>query len=222
MTTRDEARTLAEHVRDGVRTEILTGRIAPGTPLRLESLTKTYGVSRSVIREALIGLGEQNLVTSTPNLGFRVVDVSPEDLVDLIELRILVEGRALERSIECGDAAWEALVISSHHMLTRASREDPSGWGTSEEWTIAHADFHHSLLAACDSPRLVALTRSLRDESAIYYQVRVGERDIGGRDVGAEHRELMDLAIDRNTAHATEALERHLRCTTTTLLQALV
>lgn len=221
MTTRYESRTLTEHVRDGLRTEILTGRIPPGTPLRLEALTKTYEVSRSVIREALIGLAEQNLVISAPNLGFRAIDVSPTDLVNLIELRILVESRAFELSIALGDSAWEASVISAHHMLTRASRNDPSGWGTSEEWTLAHTEFHAALCAACENPRLISLTKSLRDESLIYHQVRVGERDSGERDVAAEQRNLMDLAIDRNAAKATAALEDHLRCTTTTLLRSL-
>src|SRR5471032_953685 len=116
----------AVFVHDNIRADILSGALLPGTPLRLAALAKRYDVSMSVVREALTRLSEHNLAVLAPNQGFRVVEISRPDLLELTELRANLEGLALTRSIDRGDVQWEARVISAHHVLERATmaRED--------------------------------------------------------------------------------------------------
>jgi GntR family carbon starvation induced transcriptional regulator len=218
---------LPELVHNSIRADIVAGRIAPGAALRLSALATKYDVSMSVVREALIRLAEHNLVTSTPKTGFRVVETSRFDILDLLELRIHLEGLALRKSITLGGIDWEARVVAAHHVLERAQRDvvNESGElqaGTTEEWAIAHSEFHEALGAACASPRLVAMTNSLRDGAEIYRQLSAGTERSAARDVDAEHRTLMTLAVERQADRAVDALAAHLRLTAEALLASLL
>lgn len=211
--------TLTGHVHDRIRADILAGVHEPGTPLRLAALAKTHGASMSVVREALVRLAEHHLVVLLPNQGFRVVDISREDLIDLTDMRVILEGLALRRSIEQGDVAWEAAVVSTHHVLARTPMMREDGLGTTEEWTEAHSAFHEALGAGCGSPRLIQMAATLRDGAELYRQLSGKGEKVIKRDIPAEHRELMELATARRTDEAVEALRRHYQLTTDTVLE---
>jgi len=209
----------AVFVHDLVRTDILSGVLRPGEPLRLAPLAAKYDVSMSVVREALTRLAEHNLAVLLPNQGFRVVEISRDDLIELTELRINLEGLALAKSIEQGDVQWEASVVSAHHVLERATMSREDGFGSTDEWSEAHSAFHDALVSACESPRLLGLTRSLRNSAELDRQLSaVGQVEVG-RDLAAEHLELMELATTKRTAEAREALARHIQTTTDVVLQ---
>jgi DNA-binding GntR family transcriptional regulator len=204
-----------------LRNEILLGRYHPGAPLRFAELAKRYGVSMSVMRESLIRLAEQHLVTQLPNQGFRVAEISRDDLAQLTELRIALEGLALRRSIEIAPVEWEGAVISAHHVLVKTPYRSADGLGTTVEWSAAHAAFHDTLGAGCGNARLLALTHSLRDSAELYRQLASGSTT-ATRDVAAEHQELMDLATARKADEAVAALGRHLSLTTEILLRTVL
>jgi GntR family carbon starvation induced transcriptional regulator len=209
----------AVFVHDGIRADILSGALAPGTPLRLAALSRHYDVSMSVVREALTRLAEHNLATLAPNQGFRVVEISRRDLMQLTELRTNLEGLALEKSIELGDVQWEAQVVSAHHVLERATMARDDGLGSTDEWSEAHAAFHEALLSKCDSPRLLSITQSLRNSAELYRQLSALWATETGRDLLLEHRELMELAVARDAAAARAALVRHIELTTKLVLE---
>jgi DNA-binding GntR family transcriptional regulator len=204
----------ANHVIHSLRTDLVRGNLRPGEPLRLANLADRYGSSVSGVREALLRLSEQHLVTLTPNAGFRVKEVSRADLEDLTDLRVLVEGEALRLSVINGDAEWEAGIVAAFHVLDRTPGRAPGQPGTTDEWVDAHARFHHSLIAACGRPRLLALADSLRDSAELYRQLSAQVTVEAGRDVPDEHRMLRDAAVDRDAKRSTALLAIHLRRTT--------
>lgn len=208
----------AVFVHDLVRRDIMSGALRPGEPLRLAALATKYDVSMSVVREALTRLAEHNLAVLSPNQGFRVVDISREDLVELTELRINLEGIALVKSIERGNVQWEASVVSAHHVLERATMSRPDGFGSTDEWSEAHSAFHDALVSACESPRLLTLTRSLRNSAELYRQLSAIGQVETGRDLAGEHLHLMELATTRRAAEAREALASHISTTTEVVL----
>lgn len=221
MSMRGSAVTLSGHAHERIRSDILSGRLGPGQPLRLVAMADELDVSRAVVREALTLLSGEGLVTAAPNQGFRVVGLSEEDLADLTDLRVTLECRALERSIALGDVAWEGLVVSTHHVLERAPLPDPSDPAVDPvQWMRAHAAFHDALSSACGRPRLLALVRSLRDGAEVYRQWSARPGIEHGRDVVAEHRTLMELATARRTDEACAALREHLETTTRLVLAA--
>ncbi len=219
MVMTSDSATLTERVYGQIRSDILNGRHEPGAPLRLAALAKQFQVSAAVVREALIRLAERHLLLLAPNQGFRVAEISRADLVDITEMRILLEGLALRLSIEHGDVGWEAQVVSAHHVLDRTSFRPEDGVGASDEWSIAHAAFHEALGAGCGSYRLQQMTHLLRDSSELYRQLSLPPDLEDKRDIRAEHRELMELAVARRADEAVTALSNHFQLTTDLLLE---
>ena len=83
-----------------MRADILAGRFDPGARLSPRELATEFEVSLSVVREALSRLAEHGLVVATPQLGFSVVSLDVDDLVDLTKVRVLIEGAALREAVQ--------------------------------------------------------------------------------------------------------------------------
>ena len=79
-----------------IRADIVLGRLRPGTKLKLEGLKESYGVSVSTLREILSRLTSEGFVLAEGRRGFEVAPVSVDNLRELAELRLLLEGHAME------------------------------------------------------------------------------------------------------------------------------
>jgi GntR family transcriptional regulator, carbon starvation induced regulator len=192
-----------------VREAIFTGRFPPGSPLRFQELQALCGMSVSPVREALARLVSEGLVEAEHNRGYRVATLSRRDLDDLVRTRIRIEGWALERAIAVGDEHWEAGIISSLHLLNNHARRRASEPRLmDEEWERRHTAFHTAVIAACDSPTLLQLCRSLYDRADRYRQLSLAIES-GPRDVGAEHEAIAQAALARDVPRAQAELARH-------------
>lgn len=100
--------TLGEFAFQRIREDILSGRLAPALRLRFQMLQDMYDLNVGTLREGLARLTAEGLVLVEGQKGFRVADVSRDDLNDLTELRMLVDTLALRLSIERGDLEWKA------------------------------------------------------------------------------------------------------------------
>jgi DNA-binding GntR family transcriptional regulator len=140
-----------------VRNGILSGELAPGTPLREEELSATHRVSRHTARTALATLTAERLVTAEPYRGVRVSLLDDAALVALQQLRCALETEALRivrgRGIRPPDvdAAVDAL----------AAAEASGDWPATLE---SHARVHRALVDAADSPRIAEEYRRLDSE----------------------------------------------------------
>jgi DNA-binding GntR family transcriptional regulator len=213
-----EIRTRNEAIFSQIREDILTGELAPGTRLRFAEMCARYNTSVGVVREALTRIAEQGLARSEPQLGFSVVPVSIRDLRELTDLRCDIEGLTLRYAVLGGDLAWESSIVAAHHLLSRTPTRSADGSNTlNDEWSVAHKNFHEALLEGCPNRRLKGIALSLRDSAEVYRRA-AQRRPMGQtsqRDVAAEHRELLEAAVNRDADAAVDALQRHIRATTT-------
>ena len=147
-----EAATLAETALENLRSDILTGVVAPGSKLRIDDLRANYGIGASPLREALSRLVSSGLVTTQGQKGFRVAPVSKHDYRDITETRKLLERAALSESVRNGDDVWEAHVVACYGRLDREHDilHETSG-ASADAWELAHDEFHEALVAACTS-----------------------------------------------------------------------
>ncbi|MDR5654008.1 GntR family transcriptional regulator [Ruixingdingia sedimenti] len=210
-----ELRTI--QVFEALRFDLLESRIRPGERLKLVELAERFGISQTVVREALTRLCEQGLVISNPKRGFTAAPLSVDDLVDLTNVRLRLETMAFADSIRNGDLTWETNMVAAHHALERTPfvTEAPQHAAT---WRQAHRAFHQALCAGSGSPRLEKVVSQLRDSAELY---RIWSRSLGGeraRDVAGEHRDLLDAALDRDVERATRLLTEHISRTTEVLL----
>jgi DNA-binding GntR family transcriptional regulator len=201
--------TRTEAVYDHLRGELLNGVLCPGQKLKLVELANRYDVSQSVVREALTRLAEQSLVVASPQRGFRVRELSVQDITDLTEARVEIESLTMRMSIERGDMRWETDILTAHHVLEHTPLLDDRERVT-DEWTLRHRDFHYALLAGCNNSRLEAVAAALRDSSELYRRWYWILADDHQRDIAAEHRQLKDLALARDTEATIAVLVAHI------------
>jgi DNA-binding GntR family transcriptional regulator len=200
-------------VYEALRADILNSRIEPGSKLKIANLGSRFGVSLSVVREALTRLGEQGLVVANPQRGFSVIELSIKDLDDLTGTRMQIESMAVRDSVAHGGVAWEGQVVAAHHRLERTQLYiDPDR--VNPEWLDAHREYHQALVAGGSSPRLRAIANALRDNAELYRMwSRTWAHDVD-RDLAAEHRSIMIAAINADADAAAEALSEHILRTT--------
>ena len=93
-------RTMAEYALEQLREAIILGELPAGTPLRLDELARSLGMSISPIREAVRQLEALGLAKHVPHQGARVLDFDIDELRDLFEVRLALESLAVRRAAE--------------------------------------------------------------------------------------------------------------------------
>ncbi len=211
--------TLATAISDRIRSEILSGKKKPGTKLRLDEIKAEFGVSWSPIREGLSRLLAEGLVTTEDQRGFRVAPVSQAHLADIIGTRAALESMALRASIEHGDDAWEADLLSAHHRL---SKFETRRWEGREldQWEVWHRTYHDALIRGCGSPILLQFCNMLHDMNYRYRRLFLTTHE-PDRDVAAEHRAIADATLARDVDKACRLLESHIERTGRNILQSM-
>jgi DNA-binding GntR family transcriptional regulator len=205
--------TRTAQVYEALRTDILNTRIEPGSKLKIADLGTRFGVSLSVVREALTRLGEQGLVVANPQRGFSVIELSIQDLDDLTNTRMQIESMAVRDSVAHGGVPWEGQVLSALHQLERTELYSGPDC-VNPEWLDAHRAYHQALVAGGSSPRLRSIANALRDNAELYRMwSRTWAHDVD-RDLAAEHRAIMIAAISADADAAAEALSQHIARTT--------
>ena len=202
-----------------IRNDILLGVLRPSERLKIQALSERYSIGATAVREALSRLVTDGLVETEDQKGFCVGAVSREDLIDLTETRIAIEGMAVRKAIELGNLDWEAQVLSSYHRLSRTPA--PTTIENHAAWAQAHRQFHEALIAQCGSPWLLRLCAMLYDKSERYRNLAERATPPESRDTVAEHREIMQaIAMDRDVERSLALLAAHFRETTALTLRA--
>lgn len=195
----------ADAVADAVRAGILSGDLAPGTPLREEELSATHGVSRHTARTALAKLTAERLATAEPYRGVRVASLDDDALVALQQLRCALETEALRIVRDRGihptgvDAALDDL----------AAAEESGDWPAT---LAAHARVHLALVEAAGSPRIAQEYRRL--DSEMHLLLTHVRPAYAPGSLTAEHRAYVEQAL----ADPERAVRAHLEHSTRAII----
>ena len=192
-----------------IKTDIIFGRLEPGSKLKLEALKERYATSNSTLRETLNRLTSEGFVESPEQRGFKVTPVSPDDLIEIADLRVLLECHALRQSIGNGDADWEGNLVAAHHKLHLLEQRMQAGDHSEKElWKHYDSEFHKAMIAACNSQNLLSLHAILYDKYLRYQNLVLTYR---GDEAVQEHKGMFDAALARDVKTATQLLEDHIR-----------
>ena len=158
---------LRDNVVAQVRTAIIEGRLKPGGHIVETALTKELGVSRTPVREALILLEREGLVTAEPNRGVFVRSFTKEDVDAIFSMRTVLETFAAERVV---------------HSLTREDFERLERLISEQGVFIQQGDFkgvrttdmafHQYLIAQADHPLLARAWNELVAQIAAVLYLR--------------------------------------------------
>jgi len=198
-----------------LRADIISGDFRPDTRLKFADLTKRYGVGVGTIREALTHLTSEGFVALKANKGFSVSPISAEELMEVTELYIELEKRAVANAIAYGDDVWEGQIVSAHHRLrTIECRPWEERVARHSEWVSRHREFHESMVAACQGPWLLRLRSLMFDQLERYrFLTKMAPKGMGGQKRD-EHQKIMDAVLERNVDKVTGLIDAHIRDTT--------
>jgi DNA-binding GntR family transcriptional regulator len=217
------APTLTEQVLERLRDDIVSGEFPASQKLRVQELSRRYGVGASPLREALSRLTADGLVAAESNRGFRVAPVSVADFLDVADNRKRIETLALEQSIKSGDDEWEGRLIATYHQLQKleagyrpSSKLNDPTW----EWERRHRAFHGSLVSACPSPWLLHFDWLLVCQFDRYR--RLAMLNAGITKAGRQQEQaLFNAAVARNAKTAVQILQAHIDDSAALILRRL-
>ena len=137
---------LRENIYDLLRADILACRLAPGDEMREQDLAERYEVSRQPVRDALLRLQREHLVTVQPRQGYRVTPISLSDARDLLRFRLALEPACVNGAIENGAKRCRPKSGRRSSSASFAARM-PSALRLSARWLpgclvcgVSHAD----------------------------------------------------------------------------------
>ncbi|MET8141300.1 GntR family transcriptional regulator [Sphaerisporangium sp. NPDC005288] len=207
--------TRTDLVADSIRAAILSGRIRPGETLVERRLAEQLGVSKTPVREALIGLASTGLVVISPNRGVSVRVLDAADLRKAQELRLLLEPWAVASSTRAGRAGT---LADARGALGEAgellSGEDPTAL------SLANRRFHRALYSGCDNELVSAQLDNLQDLTALGTVSVLWRRWPTWREEHAEHEEILAAVASGNAALAERLTRAHVKRTVTHLARS--
>ena len=199
-----EVLSLREQVERTLSSRIVAGEFAPGTVLTVPTLAGEFGVSATPVREAMLNLARRGFLSPLRNRGFEVTEVSPDELRELGEVRLLLEGPPMRRLAgTLPDDVVERLQGLADEIV-RAGRE-----GRFEDYLEADTTFHLTLLELTGNRQLVRLVRELRQQTRLVGLVNLADSDeLEGSSL--EHAELVRLLVAGDGAGAEALMRRHI------------
>ena len=202
---------LRDNVYENLRSDILTCRFAPGDDMREQELAERYAVSRQPVREALLRLEREHLVTVQPRQGYRVNPISLADARDLLRFRLALEPACVAEAIVNADDD----VLKALNRFRRFS-------GDREDFIAYNRGFHSALAHASGNRRMATALCDLIGQADRL--VRVSLANIRGHDPAqlvAEQTALIEAMQRRDRRGASRIIRAHISQTEKRVLPAL-
>jgi DNA-binding GntR family transcriptional regulator len=196
-----------------IHAAIRMGRYRAGERLLPASIATEIGTSRMPVREALRRLASEGLVTIRPNRGVTVNGLDVADMLEVFEMRAVLEGLAIRLALP---NLTPATIAQLEQMLDRI--DDRAG--VQADWTTSHRLFHETLCAASGKPRLVrqiAALHSVVEPHMRLWAVQV-DRPASAR---SDHQHLVDALRAGDPQRCETTMRDHVLATVPDLMRFL-
>ena len=182
---------MKDQVLKAIRDAILKGSLSPGERITESRLSKQMQVGQNVVREALQELEFQGFVERFPNKGTSVTDFSREDIRQIYQFRMEVEGFAAQLGRECGRPSQEDVC-----QLERALSGMQAGADGNDFWQFSRSDleFHEIIWRMSGNPFVEKALRTVATPQFSYVLIRSFRHtrlDLAA--VTQEHREILQV-----------------------------
>ena len=197
----DKTQSPVEQAYNYILQSILSGELTPGMRVPAEAVAETLGISRMPVRYALRRLEGDGAVMIFANRGASVAEYSRDDVVQLIEMRAVLEGLAAKVALpNIGEVELNEL----EQLLRRMDRSADD----LIKWMFYHDDFHNYLTSISNRPLLMRQTERMRVMLRPYYRQyysRSRELEI----YGLEHQKIIDAIRKADPSHLEDIVRAH-------------
>lgn len=185
-----------------LREAIVTGELPAESALTELNLAAQYNVSRTPVREALRRLEQDGLVERGPR-GMQVRGRSPEEILEIYEVRITLEGAAARAAAERRTELDLMRLEQVHATMIETSRDDPKALAATNR------KFHETLWAMSHNGTLVDLLGRLHSHLSRYRETTLAYRDRWDA-VLEEHTRLIEAIRAGDKEEAGRIAEEHM------------
>lgn len=194
-----ETKSIQEKVYDELEAAILSGEIAPGQKLVTEEIARVMEVSRIPVREAMGRLAARGLISTRPKWGSTVNQLSRENLVEIAEIRLLLEPKAAGKAVTMATDVFVEQLKEAQDRFALARR-------TTNTKTLLETNrhFHFLIYSQADSPELLNLITQLWDKVSPYYHMMFGQSLEQSPTIGLSYHEKIVASFIAGEAKGVE------------------
>ena len=196
-------RPLREIVYEELKRQILVGEIAPGTRMMEVELAEDMGVSRTPVREAIRKLEKEGLVTIEPRRGAYASDISIKDMVDVLEVRQMLEGMAASMAAQKVTEEEKLDFVEANSAYKNAVKK-----GNIEE-IIRYDELFHKLIVSYSGNKTLNQLLSQVQELALRFRYIYYDDFSRYENMPVEHEEIEEAIISGDTQKAKVVAEEH-------------
>lgn len=195
---------LREQARNAIRTSIVMGEIAPGKVESVVKVAAELGVSITPVREAVMDLANLGIVEVIRNKGFRVPQLTDQDLDEIFKIRTMLEVPAMREVAEkFGDREPEPFRLLAEGIISAAKSGDVRAFLESDRL------FHKALLETLGNRRLVNTVEQLRDQARMQGLQKLADHgDL--TESAVEHLEILEAITAHDGKCAAALMTKHL------------
>lgn len=200
---RPDYRTRAQVILEEMRDRISTGVLAPGARLLLKPISEEFGCSEIPVREALRALQAEGLITVIPHTGAFVSAPNIDELVELTEVRSILEPEATVAAAPYIDAV---MIAKLRDML--AEMRTLGEQNAAQEYGRLNRRFHTFILDKTPNQKMAALVKDLwgqADRGRLVYKKGPGFLGESMR----QHTEIVDAIERKELARLREIVAAH-------------
>lgn len=200
-----------------MREGIISGQFAAGESLSEIALAEEFGVSRTPVREALKQLQTEGLVEIRPRVGTFVTSPSRREIVELFEMKELLEGAAARLLAVRGAVPEVARLQANVRESDEVARAGDAG-----RYAELVEEFHALLITGSDNSKLQAHYRTLMNQLAYARLVSTSLAQPGRLlQSDQEHHRVLELIVAKDGDSAERVMREHVRASRRALLAGL-
>jgi DNA-binding GntR family transcriptional regulator len=187
-----------------LKEQIVTLHLLPGQLLLVQQLSRSLGISRTPVREAIVRLTQDGLVEPAQGHKFRVAPITPQSLADLYEARLALESLAVAQ-VACGCPKEELAGLEEIILQMEQALAD----GDNQRFFDADNSFHQHILELHGNQLMLDFLQRIKDlQQRIRYFSATSFTRMG--DSISEHRAILRALSQHDEAGAREAVCTHL------------
>ncbi len=205
--------TSAEQAYETIKLKILRHEILPGAKLLETDLASELKISRTPIRQALTRLAHEGLVTAKSRRGAYVTDLSPDDIVSILELR---EGLECQAARLATRRASKDEIDNLRKVIERREKDLNDGFNGD----IPTFDIHDAIVRMSRNQKLIEFMSSIQGQLRI---LRTGSTLTPGRskETIVEHKRIVEALATGDPEIASKEMREHLGRASQSILNSL-
>jgi DNA-binding GntR family transcriptional regulator len=199
---------IADQIAEMIRRLILSGELRPGERVVESRIAKQLGVGQPTVREALVALEHEGLISRKTNQGCHVTAFTRDEIEDILRIREQLEALAVEQAIDrASDDDLRQLELLAHEMARVAKENDAQSFHSCDQL------FHETLWRASGNPFLARLLSQTMLPLLAFLFIR-SVRVAGSLDLvhsADAHVEIAQCLLNRDRARARAVIDDKFR-----------